>query len=99
MAFMDKLGQVANKAAAAAGEGIEFGKAKAKIIQEKGIVKDAKEALGEYVYLAIKSGEEIDVEKAKEYISTIDEHLDIIAKLESDAQESKDEIKDTFKEF
>ena len=46
MAFMDKLGQMAGKAAEIAGDTIDYGKAKGKIMLEKGKVKDGNEALG-----------------------------------------------------
>ena len=49
MAFMDKLGQIANKVGDVAGDTLDYGKAKGKIVLEKGKIKDAKEARGNYV--------------------------------------------------
>ena len=96
MAFMDKLSEVAGKAVSAAGEGVEFGKAKAKILSEKNKVKELKEALGQYVYDTVKSGDEINPDRAKDIIAEIDRHLDVIANLEASADESASEIKGTF---
>ena len=44
MAFMDKLGQIANKVGDVAGDTFDYGKAKGKIVLEKGKIKDIKEA-------------------------------------------------------
>ena len=96
MAFIDKLSEVANMAVSAAGESVEFGKAKAKILSEKNKVKELKEALGQYVYDTVKSGDEINPDRAKDIIAEIDRHLDVIANLEASADESASEIKGTF---
>ena len=40
MAFLDKLGQVANKVGEVAGDTFDYGKAKGKIVLEKGKIKD-----------------------------------------------------------
>ena len=45
MAFMDKLGQIANKVGDVAGDTFDYGKAKGKIVLEKGKIKDIKEAI------------------------------------------------------
>ena len=97
MAFMDKLSEVANMAVSAAGESVEFGKAKAKVLQEKNKVKELKEAIGQYAYDTCKAGEEINVDRIKDIIAEIDEHLQNIECLESGAEESFSEIKSTFK--
>ena len=47
MAFMDKLGQEANKVGEVAGDTFDYGKAKGKIVLEKGKIKDIKEEIGE----------------------------------------------------
>ena len=96
MAFMDKLSEVASMAVSAAGESVEFGKAKAKILSEENKVKELKEALGQYVYDTVKSGDEINPDRAKDIIAEIDRHLDVIANLEASADESASEIKGTF---
>lgn len=55
MAFMDKLGQMANKVGEVAGDTFDYGKAKGKVVLEKGKIKDVKEAMGDYVYDAVSS--------------------------------------------
>ena len=78
MAFMDKLGQVANKVGEVAGDTFDYGKAKGKIVLEKGKIKDIKEEIGEYVYEVVNGGGEIDMEKVKEFCAKIDDHKAII---------------------
>ena len=65
MAFLDKLGQVANKVGEVAGDTFDYSKAKGKVVLEKGKIKDAKEALGDYVYEAVSRGEDIDMDRIK----------------------------------
>ena len=60
MAFIDKLGQMANKVGEVAGDTFDYGKAKGKIVLEKGKIKDVKEAIGDYVYKSIKENGEVD---------------------------------------
>ena len=84
MAFMDKLGQMAGKAAEIAGETIDYGKTKGKILLEKGKVKDGKEELGGYVYSTLKNGGELDKSRLDELMAEIDAHLVEIAKLEAE---------------
>ena len=43
MAFLDKLGQVANKVGEVAGDTFDYGKAKGKIVLEKGKIKDGED--------------------------------------------------------
>ena len=86
MAFMDKLGQMAGKAAEIAGETIDYGKTKGKILLEKGKVKDGKEELGGYVYSTLKNGGELDKSRLDELMAEIDVHLAEIAKLEAEAE-------------
>ena len=86
MAFMDKLGQMAGKAAEIAGETIDYGKTKGKILLEKGKVKDGKEELGGYVYSTLKNGGELDKSRLDELMAEIDAHLAEIAKLEAEAE-------------
>ena len=45
MAFMDKLGQMAGKIGEVAGDTFDYGKAKGKIVLEKGKAKDANEKI------------------------------------------------------
>lgn len=85
MAFMDKLGQMAGKAAEIAGDTIDYGKTKGKILLEKGKVKDGKEELGGYVYNTLKNGGELDQSRLDELMAEIDVHMDEIAKLEAEA--------------
>jgi len=96
MAFMDKLGQIANKVGDVAGDTLEYGKAKGKIVMERGKVKDAKEALGEYVYGAVKAGSQLDLEIIKKYCSEIDAHEAEIARLEAEAKASGEELAGAF---
>ena len=84
MAFIDKLGQMAGKAAEIAGETIDYGKTKGKILLEKGTVKDGKEELGGYVYSTLKNGGELDKSRLDELMAEIDAHLVEIAKLEAE---------------
>ena len=91
MAFIDKLGQMAGKAAEIAGDTIDYGKTKGKILLEKGKVKDGKEELGGYVYSTLKNGGELDKSRLDELIAEIDTHMaeiDVhmieIAKLEAE---------------
>ena len=86
MAFIDKLGQMAGKAAEIAGETIDYGKTKGKILLEKGKVKDGKEELGGYVYSTLKNGGELDKSRLDELMAEIDAHLVEIAKLEAEAE-------------
>ena len=84
MAFIDKLGQMAGKPAEIAGETIDYGKTKGKILLEKGKVKDGKEELGGYVYSTLKNGGELDQSRLDELMAEIDAHLVEIAKLEAE---------------
>ena len=84
MAFIDKLGQMAGKPAEIAGETIDYGKTKGKILLEKGKVKDGKEELGGYVYSTLKNGGELDKSRLDELMAEIDAHLVEIAKLEAE---------------
>ena len=43
MAFMDKLGQIANKVGDVAGDTLDYSKAKGKAVLERGKIKDEKE--------------------------------------------------------
>ena len=86
MAFMDKLGQIANKVGDVAGDTLDYGKAKGKIVLEKGKMKDAKEELGDYIYRTRKAGNTPDENKLQEYCAKIDVHQAEIEKLEADAK-------------
>ena len=98
MAFMDKLGQIANKVGDVAGDTLDYGKAKGKVVLERGKIKDDKEALGEYVYLTIKAGGTPDLERMKKYCEGIDAHMAEIEKLEADAKQSEKIISEAFRE-
>lgn len=97
MAFMDKLGQIANKVGDVAGDTFDYGKAKGKIVLEKGKIKDIKEAIGEYVYTVAKADEPVDMDRIKAFAAEIDAHLAEIEKLEAEAKQSGIEISDAFK--
>lgn len=97
MAFMDKLGQMAGKIGEVAGDTFDYGKAKGKIVLERGKVKDAKEALGQYVYDALKNDETLDITKMEELCAEVDAHLAEIAKLEEDAKQSGADLSGAFK--
>lgn len=94
MAFMDKLGQIANKVGDVAGDTLDYGKAKGKIVLEKGKLKDAKEELGDYIYRTRKVGNTPDENKLQEYCAEIDAHQAEIEKLEADAKLSGQVISD-----
>jgi len=96
MAFMDKLGQIANKVGDVAGDTLDYGKAKGKIVLEKGKLKDTKEELGEYIYRTAKAGETPDEHKISEFCREIDMHLAEIEKLEAEAKLSGQEISGAF---
>ena len=94
MAFMDKLGQIANKVGDVAGDTLDYGKAKGKIVLEKGKMKDAKEELGDYIYRTRKAGNTPDENKLQEYCAKIDVHQAEIEKLEADSKLSGQVISD-----
>lgn len=96
MAFLDKLGQVANKVGEVAGDTLDFGKAKGKIVLEKGRIKDIKEEIGDYVYQVVGIDEMPDVNKLKEWCAEIDEHLENIAVLEEEAKKSGADLTGAF---
>lgn len=97
MAFMDKLGQMAGKIGEVAGDTFDYGKAKGKIVLERGKIKDSKEALGEYVYNALKNDESLDITKMEELCAEIDVHMAEIAKLEEEAKQSGADLSGAFK--
>lgn len=96
MAFMDKLGQVANKVGEVAGDTFDYGKAKGKAVLERGKIKDVKEEIGEYVYRTVKAGGELDADRIKAFCAQIDEHVAVIEALQADAKESGDNISEAF---
>lgn len=96
MAFMDKLGQVANKVGEVAGDTFEYGKAKGKVVLEKGKIKDAKEAMGDYMYKTIKAEDELDMDRIKAFCEEIDEHAANIEKLQNEAKQSGENLSDNF---
>ena len=96
MAFMDKLGQIANKVGDVAGDTLDYGKAKGKIVMERGKMKDAKEALGEYVYNTVKAGGQLDQNLLEKYCSEIDVHAAEIVWLEAEAKASGEDIAGAF---
>lgn len=97
MAFLDKLGQVANKVGEVAGDTFDYSKAKGKAVLEKGKIKDIKEAIGDYVYEAVSAGDgNIDMDRIRAFCVEIDEHKANIEELQTEAQESSDSLFDTF---
>lgn len=96
MAFLDKLGQMANKVGEVAGDTIDFGKAKGKIVLEKGKIKDGKETLGNYIYQVLKEGGEVDMDRVRAYCAEIEEHVAEIERLEKEAKQSGQDISDAF---
>lgn len=96
MAFMDKLGQMANKVGEVAGDTFDYSKAKGKVVLEKGKIKDVKEAIGDYVYEAVKASGEIDMDRIKAFCAEIDEHAANIEALQEEAKQSGDSLFDTF---
>ncbi|MBR5516905.1 MAG: hypothetical protein IKU53_02935 [Firmicutes bacterium] len=96
MAFLDKLGQVAGKVTEVASDTLDYGKAKGKIVLEKGKIKDVKEEIGDYVYQVMGIGETPDAEKLKALCAKIDEHLANIAQYENDAKQSGEDLSDAF---
>lgn len=96
MAFLDKLGQVANKVGEVAGDTLDYGKAKGKIVLEKGKIKDLKEEIGEYIYGALKAGEALDTDKLNQLCAQIDAHMANIATYEAEAKQSGEDLSDAF---
>ena len=88
MAFMEKLSKVANKVGEVAGDTFDYGKAKGKILLEKGKVSDAKGALGTYVYETRKNGGALDESRLAELCGEIDKHLEEIERLQAEAKKS-----------
>lgn len=97
MAFIDKLGQVASKVGEVAGDTLDYGKAKGKIVLEKGKIKDGKEDLGEYVYTAVKADGNVDMNRINSLVAEIDIHMAEIERLEAEAKQSGEDIGDAFK--
>ena len=91
MAFMDKLGQVVNKVSDVASDAADYGKAKGKLVLEKGKLNDAYQAYGKFMY-EVKNGTELDKEMEEALRNEIDEHIAAIEQLEKDAQTAKEEL-------
>lgn len=96
MAFLDKLGQMANKVGEVAGDTFDYGKAKGKIVLERGKIKDCKETLGDYVYQTLRSGGEVDMDRLRAFCAEIEEHAAVIERLEAEARQSGQDISDAF---
>ena len=99
MAFMEKLSKVANKVGEVAGDTFDYGKAKGKILLEKGKVSDAKGALGTYVYETRKNGGALDESRLAELCGEIDKHLEEIKRLQAEAKKSGEDISGAFDGF
>ena len=99
MAFMEKLSKVANKVGEVAGDTFDYGKAKGKILLEKGKVSDAKGALGTYVYETRKNGGALDESRLAELCGEIDKHLEEIERLQAEAKKSGEDISGAFDGF
>ncbi|MCI8608693.1 MAG: hypothetical protein HFE73_03520 [Firmicutes bacterium] len=96
MAFMDKLGQLANKVGDVAGDTFDYGKAKGKILLERGKIKDGKEAIGSYVYETLRTGRDLDMDRIRAFCAEIDEHQAQIDRLEAEAKQSGKDISSAF---
>ena len=99
MAFMEKLSKVANKVGEVAGDTFDYGKAKGKILLEKGKVSDAKGALGTYVYETRMNGGALDESRLAELCGEIDKHLEEIERLQAEAKKSGEDISGAFDGF
>ncbi len=99
MAFMEKLSKVANKVGEVAGDTFDYGKAKGKILLEKGKVSDAKGAMGTYVYETRKNGGALDESRLAELCGEIDKHLEEIERLQAEAKKSGEDISGAFDGF
>ena len=99
MAFMEKLSKVANKVGEVAGDTFDYGKAKGKILLEKGKVSDVKGALGNYVYETRKNGGALDESRLAELCGEIDKHLEEIERLQAEAKKSGEDISGAFDGF
>ena len=97
MAFLDKLGQVANKVGEAASDAADLGKAKGKMVLEKGKLNDAYQALGKAVYEATQAGEALNAESLKALLDEVSAHLSAITELEGAAASAKAEFKSDVK--
>ncbi|MBQ8563311.1 MAG: hypothetical protein IJ443_05430, partial [Firmicutes bacterium] len=75
-----------------------YGRAKGKIVLEKGKIKDTKEALGEYVYATLKAGGIPDTVKMQEFCADIDACQAEIDRLEAEAKQSGQDISGAFRE-
>ena len=96
MAFIDKLGQVANKVGEVAGDTFDYSKAKGKAVRETGTITHLKESNGDYVYETISAGGNIDMDRIRAFCAEIDEHMANIENFQAEAQESSDSLFDTF---
>lgn len=92
MAFVDKLGMMANKVGEVAGETLDYSKAKGKEVLERGKVKDAKEALGDYVYKTLISGDNLDMGIVTELCDEVDIHVKNVEQYQREAKKSDDDI-------
>ena len=92
MAFMEKLGQVANKVGEVAGDAADLGKAKGKIALEKGKLADAYQAYGIYAY-GVKMGNDVNEEEEAKLIEEIKLHITSMNALQAEAEAAKKEFK------
>ena len=86
MAFMDKLGDIANKVGDFASDTFDAGKAQAKILSEKKKITDDYEALGKYVYETYKASGQLEQGQLNTFISDIDGHFEAIKKIEEEVE-------------
>ena len=96
MAFMDKLRQMANKVGEVAGDTFDYGKAKGKVVLEKGRIKDVKEAIGDYVYETVNEAGELDMDRIRAFCAEIDGYYANIEELRAEAKRSGENLSDTF---
>lgn len=88
MAFREKVEEFAKTAYDKTGEAVEYTKLNARILSEKGAIKDEYKKLGEYMYQAYKSGTTMD-DKALDFCRSIDIHNQTIERTQEELKHSK----------
>lgn len=105
MAFFDKLQEVAKTIGDKTSEtmkvvgdktsdAVEITKQKAKISSEKSAIADVKKQIGELVWNKYSEGENVPADVAK-LCETIQEHVDVIEKAETDIEKLKNKTGET----
>lgn len=88
MTFRDTFEAFAKTAYDKTGEAVEYTKLNAKILSEKGNIKDDYKKLGEYIYNSYKQGASLD-DTALSFCHSIDNHNKIIQKHQDELKRSK----------